>query len=52
MKELECLRCSHKWFPRSNNTPILCPSCKSKYWNEVRKKKDESNKLRKGKIPI
>ena len=36
MKEYKCLRCTHKWFPRSNKKPKLCPSCKSKYWDEVR----------------
>ena len=43
MKELTCLRCDHKWYQRTPAHPKLCPSCKSKYWNEVR----EENKKEK-----
>lgn len=36
-KEYKCLRCGHKWFPRTPlKKPRLCPSCKSKYWEEDR----------------
>ena len=31
-----CKRCGHKWIPRSDNIPIICPSCKSPYWNRDR----------------
>jgi len=36
-----CERCLHKWISRSNSTkePIVCPSCKSPYWNIPRTKK-------------
>jgi len=36
-----CERCSHKWIPRIKKTelPIICPKCKSPYWN-IPKKKD------------
>jgi len=37
MKKLQCLRCLHKWYPRTKNKPVLCPNCKSKYWNKERK---------------
>jgi Zn finger protein HypA/HybF involved in hydrogenase expression len=36
MKKLKCLRCNHEWYKRTPRNPVLCPSCKSKYWNEVR----------------
>lgn len=30
--QLECLRCSHKWWPRIETAPKTCPRCKSKDW--------------------
>lgn len=44
MKELECLRCKHTWYPRTPKKPKLCPSCKSKYWNEARDEKPNNSK--------
>lgn len=35
-----CLRCQHAWWPRGAYLPVLCPSCKSKYWNQVREERD------------
>ncbi len=37
---LECLRCGHTWYPRTNRLPKVCPNrkCKSPYWNKPRKK--------------
>ena len=29
---LHCKRCGYKWIPRTLNV-IICPSCKSPYWN-------------------
>lgn len=31
----KCLRCEHKWIPRTDNFPEVCPNpkCKSPYWN-------------------
>jgi len=29
----KCERCGHEWIPRKNNYPIVCPKCKSPYWN-------------------
>ena len=39
--ELKCKRCGHKWRPRQNKLPKVCPNpkCKSPYWNIPRKKK-------------
>jgi len=34
-----CERCEHKWVPRINKKPIICPKCKSPYWDRARKKK-------------
>lgn len=35
-----CERCKHKWVPRnSNEEPMVCPKCKSPYWNRPRKRK-------------
>lgn len=40
MQKCKCKRCDHTWIPRTEN-PILCPFCKSKYWNDERN--DERN---------
>jgi len=38
-KKHKCKRCNHRWWPRNPEVkPVLCPSCKSKYWDEDRKK--------------
>jgi len=39
-----CERCEHIWVPRFNKTssqkkPLVCPKCKSPYWNIPRKVK-------------
>lgn len=33
-----CERCEHKWIPRSkiDELSIICPKCKSPYWNTPR----------------
>lgn len=32
-----CSRCEHCWRPNGQeNLPVMCPRCKSKYWNQVR----------------
>ena len=36
MIELTCLRCGHKWIPRTDN-PAMCPACKSRVWNKPKK---------------
>ena len=41
VKQLECKRCGHKWFPRQPEVR-MCPNCKSPWWDvekEERKKK-------------
>lgn len=37
----KCERCGHIWVPRKYDTdtqdPVICPKCKSPYWNKPRK---------------
>ena len=33
----KCERCGHEWVPKRKKDPIVCPSCKSPYWNRPRK---------------
>jgi len=34
-----CLRCGYNWLSRSlSKKPVQCPKCKSRYWDEERKK--------------
>lgn len=40
----KCERCKHEWIPRKKKDyPIICPVCKSPYWNKPRKNKRETN---------
>lgn len=34
----KCYRCEHKWTPREEEQPAVCPKCKSPYWNKPKKK--------------
>jgi len=34
----KCERCTHEWIPRNKETPIICPKCKSPYWNKPKKR--------------
>lgn len=38
LKGYICERCKHKWVPREDKKPLVCPKCKSPYWDRVRKK--------------
>lgn len=38
MEQLICKRCEHKWYKRQEKYPILCPKCKSQYWDKERKR--------------
>ena len=33
-----CNRCEHKWTSRNNSKdlPVVCPLCKSPYWNTTK----------------
>ena len=37
IKGFKCERCEHEWAPRNKENPIICPKCKSPYWNKPRK---------------
>lgn len=39
LTKLFCFRCGHKWHPRSEEYPKVCPKCKSPYWDRPRRKK-------------
>lgn len=32
--EYRCRRCNHIWVARKEQKPIICPKCKSPYWNQ------------------
>ena len=34
----KCKRCEHEWIPRNKDLPLVCPKCKSPYWNKPRKR--------------
>jgi Zn finger protein HypA/HybF involved in hydrogenase expression len=38
LKGFQCERCRHKWVPREDEQPRVCPKCKSPYWNVARRK--------------
>jgi len=47
VKGFKCERCEHIWIPRVSlkeltseklkEIPVICPKCKSPYWNKARK---------------
>lgn len=42
LEGFQCERCKHTWIPRSKDeTPTICPKCKSPYWNKPRKTSTE-----------
>jgi len=36
IKICKCLRCNHEW-PTKQDRPIICPKCKSAYWDKEKK---------------
>ena len=44
LTKLECKRCGHIWIPRTPELPLVCPKCKSPYWNRERKVSVRRNK--------
>jgi len=32
--ECKCERCGHEWITRSEDAPVVCPKCKSPYWDK------------------
>jgi rubrerythrin len=43
LKRYECLRCNHKWIPRKDGTPVVCPKCHNPYWNIKKMNKEVVN---------
>ena len=33
----QCERCQYIWVPRREQRPVICPKCKSPYWDRPRK---------------
>lgn len=48
MIKYRCKRCKHKWFPRKEEKPIICPRCKSPYWNKLKKSPKETEVMKRG----
>ena len=46
--KFKCKRCKHSWFPRDEvyitgkEKPIICPKCKSPYWDKDYKKEEQN----------
>jgi len=38
-----CLRCGHEWASKQER-PVMCPQCKTPYWDRERKKKADNEK--------
>ncbi len=38
----KCERCGHIWVPKTDRRPIICPKCKSPYWDRARLKPVET----------
>jgi len=34
MYECKCERCGHAWITRTEEVPVVCPKCKSPYWDK------------------
>lgn len=52
IEELECLRCSHRWWPKINDDgksvhPGTCPKCRSPYWEKPIERKSVSESRKK-----
>jgi predicted Zn-ribbon and HTH transcriptional regulator len=44
MTGYRCERCSHEWLPRNKVKPVICPKCKSAYWNRPARDRKEAGK--------
>ena len=41
----KCYRCGHEWRPLNvNEKPVVCPKCKSPYWDRPRRKEKSKKK--------
>lgn len=39
IKMVRCLRCGHRWYPRTPERPATCASCRSPSWDKPPRKK-------------
>ncbi len=39
--ECKCERCGHEWITRTEESPVVCPKCKSPYWDKPLQKEDK-----------
>lgn len=44
VKPLTCLRCDHKWEPRTPGRAAMCPRCKSRKWDIPRSENELGRK--------
>ena len=45
LKGFKCERCKQEWIPRNKEgKPIICPLCKSPYWNKPKKNNKKNKK--------
>ena len=42
LREQQCLRCAHAWWPRRPTRSLRCPHCKSPYWDRPRRIGEQS----------
>jgi|TARA_B100001971_G_C18170371_1_gene526745 rubrerythrin len=35
----KCEKCGHTWMKRGDETPLICPKCKTARWNKSQEKK-------------
>jgi predicted Zn-ribbon and HTH transcriptional regulator len=40
--ERRCKRCGHEWFPVKVHEPLVCPKCRSPYWDREREDASEA----------
>jgi len=45
MIRCKCNRCGHHWIPRKDGIPVICPKCKSPYWENRTDKIKKTMKL-------
>ena len=43
-----CLRCGHTWIPRRDARPIVCPKCKSPYYDMTKRESTQIDVPEKG----
>lgn len=47
MPHVHCERCQKVWSPRKRNI-VMCPHCRSPYWNKPRERGQATTKKKKG----